>query len=293
MDKWCANSTDHNIDIWVKDHPSKENAVLIRQREYRMYFSDRDLSIENDNKRWVIVNSLYTQEAKMIHTSCYNVEEWNDCPELLNKFKRVSIDIDDLEKTKQGDRDTNLYRDALSIAQTIPFPWFVRTSSASPKDVVSINRSAGETMKGFDDAFSAIYTIAISGRCNTGISHGFDKYMWIAPYRDISRMIHYRVFIRDCKVKAISQYDEQDPPYFPNRVRDDIISLWNRIEGDVWYEDCVMDVVHNEETGEILIIEFNEFGASSLAGSALYNWVQDMHILYLGDGDIRVNKSIE
>lgn len=292
MDEWYTNSADHSVDVWVKEG---QRSIRIRQREYDLYFEGREdvNTVESSiHKEWVVINGMSIKRAKEIHTSCYNVEEWYECPELLNQFMRIDINEDDLLATREKSRDTNMYRSLLRVAEVIPFPWFVRTSSVSPKDVVNIDRSAGEMMCSFSDAFSALYAIATSKRCNVGISSGYSNYMWISKYKDISEMIHYRVFIRESKVRAISQYDDEEPPLDPKCVRNDIISLWNRVENDIWYEDCVMDILHREDTREIYIIEFNEFGASSRAGSALYHWIQDIHTLYLGDADIRVNQKI-
>ncbi len=207
--------------------------------------------------------------------------------------------------------------------------------------MLHLNRSSGEQSRPLTGTHEILYTIATSGRCLEAIKTGTDNNLYIAPWVDLSDLHHFRVFIRGNKVRAISQYDLLEPP--PEEeiplLRDEIIKLWNRvlISGDVFYEDCCMDVVYrhqrclgihpgsyrgcnplavhpglyrhqrylgipevsyqsgvppeNEtEDSNVKIVEFNQFGVISRAGSALYNWIQDFHILYYGDADVRLNK---
>jgi len=79
------------------------------------------------------------------------------------------------------------------------------------------------------------------------------------------------------------------PPKEPETIRVAVKKLWEQVQDHVWYEDCVMDVVHNENTKVIKLVEFNEFGCNSRAGSGLFNWIQDFVDLYLGDAVVKVN----
>lgn len=284
MQNWETNSANHDFDIWLKQSGSN---TLVRQREYDLYFSD--IPCINSEHKWVTIPNMNLDTLKSIHTSLYNVGEWIDCPGLLNNPIRIEINIHDIDKIRQGCTDTDLHRQVALKCKELPFPWFIRTCSGSPKDAINIDRSTGQSMCSFWDIHAALYAISISSRCYEPIKQGYSKHIWISKYTNIEDYIHYRVFVRNNKVTVISQYDQEEPPQNPLSVKEKILDLWNNAQTEVWYQDCVMDIIHNEVTNEGYIIEFNEFGASSLAGSALYNWVQDFHLLYLGDSDMRLN----
>jgi hypothetical protein len=287
MDKWSANSGCHEEDTWIYATP--ENGVKVRQREFDMYFSGRNnLDVKDDSKSWVIIRNIALEDAILLFSSCYNVEEWANCPELLNNFQKIDIDVTCLEEIRLGTQNTTMH-DKLEEIMKGNDKWFVRSSFASPKDNISVDKNSGEQALSFTNAHSALYAVATSGRCSLGVESGLNRYIWVAPWRNLDGFNDYRVFIRDNVVRAISQYNMEDPPNDLEQVRKAVKDLWSRVKDELWYTECCMDVVYNSDTNEIKIVEFNEFGASCRAGSALYNWVQDMHLLYFGDADIPVN----
>lgn len=294
IEKWSTNSGCHEEDQWIFSDESV-NGVKVRQREFDLYFSDRtDLDIVDTNKSYVQIKNISYDESVALYSSCYNVEEWISCPYLLNNFRRIDIDPESINQIKNGSTNTKMHTD-LSNATGDLTKWFVRTSASSPKDNISMDKMC-EQAKPFDNVHQTLYAIATSDRCNIPMKYGFNNYLWIAPWIDLSSYISYRVFIRDNKVRAISQYDQENPPSNPLLVQTLVKKLWLNVQEHVWYTDCTMDVlIENLPTNsglasDVKIIEFNEFGASSKAGSALYNWIQDMHILYFGDADIRLNE---
>jgi hypothetical protein len=285
MEQWSSNSGCHKEDTWLFEQSA--NSVRVRQREFDLYFSSReDLDVTDNGEKFVTVTNLSYENAVFLFSSCFNVEEWENCPELLNNFSKIEMDLNSLTETINGRKDTKMHKQLEDIMKSND-KWFCRTSSASPKDNMGLDKAHGEQAMFFSDPHTLLYTIATSERCMKPTLAGFNKYLWLAPWYPLENFNSYRVFIRENKVRAISQYDMNDPPNNVEHLRQSIIDLWNRVQDDLWYTECTMDVVTN---GEILkIVEFNEFGASCRAGSALYNWVQDMHLVYFGDADVRLN----
>lgn len=223
----------------------------------------------------------------MAYQSCYYVEEWQNCPHLLNSYIQVPI-TEDIRRYRDKSYKGQLFHDIDQWMDGDPI--FARTSAHSPKDT-GIDRSAGQQGRSFTTPTDLLYTISISERCLSYIDATYypDRNVWLAPYTNLSDTHHFRIFIRDGKVRAISQNDYLD------RYSGDTISLiekvraiWEDIRDDVWYLDACMDIALLDN--EVKIIEFNEFGASSLAGGSHYNWIQDMHTLYYSESvDIRLN----
>ena len=291
MDQWLSNSAAHNVDVWVHDTAV---GVNIRIREYFQYFDGRGLDVVDEGDEWVSVRGIDVAEAKRIYTACYDVDEWCQCPELLNKFIKIPCDFETLENYKASTvRGEFILPEALVQLQSIMQGggrWFVRTSGCSPKDNMQLDRSVGQQISASEDAKKIFFTVATSSRCMDRISSEGVCNLWVAKFQDLGEYTHYRIFVRMGKVRAISQYDTFPPPENVEQVRRDILALWDRVGDHVWYEDCTMDVVHKHD--DIKIVEFNEFGISSNCGSANYNWIQDALILYYGDADIRVNIDI-
>ncbi len=289
MDLYKQNSSNHQVDVWCYPH---KLGVKVREREYYLYLDGRGLSAKI-KKDWVYLPNTSQDEVLLIYASCYNVDQWITCPNLLNKFVFVSFTKDEMEEIRYGKKDTKLHQQVNSILYSLPSlnKAFIRTESGSPKDTLHINRSSGEQMAPTSKSDEILYSVATSSRCMEYIRAGIDKKLYIAPWVDLSEYSHFRVFIREEKVRAISQYDLIDPLKDVEKLRKTILDLWDNVKDTLWYEDCAMDVVYREEDSDIKIVEFNEYGCSSRCGSALYNWITDVVELYLGDADVRVNKS--
>jgi len=309
MEDWLPNNGNVNFDIWVRsvknnndniDNP-KNDSVLVREREYFLYFAERGFKVKY-KKGWVKILNLTEEGAKDLFSSCFRVAEWYHCPELLNKFDYIEINAADLYRIAHGERDTELHKkltQSIIDTELTGRELFVRTCNSSPKDTIKPDRSKGFDSSPLDNVHQILYTIATSSRCMSGFKScnniivSTNLKLWYAPWQNLENFIHYRVFVRCNKVTAISQYDCLAPPTRPEIVRTEILNLWTRVSDTLWYEDVCLDVVHNETTGEIKIVEFNEFGCNSKAGAALFNWLQDFHILYLGDAVMKVNDEEE
>lgn len=328
MEEYAQNSANHQVDpestigkivTWYRE---VEGGVEVREREYHLYLAGEcyngveidgeqveTTNLKPDSKEcdeWFFV-PFTLHEVLNVYDRQFNVEYWKDAPNLLNEFVCIPFTIRELEAIRKGAINTTLHQKVSEVISTIGGPVFVRTESASPKDMLHLNHSMGEQARPLKTAQEILYAIATSRRCLEAIEAGIDNHLYIAPWVDLSDHHHFRVFIHQNKVRAISQYDLLEPPSEEEipHIREKIIDLWKTIfmKSGVFYEDCCMDVVYrspsNDCSGDpavvtdnhLMIVEFNQFGVTSRAGSALYNWIQDFHTLYYGEGDVRLNKS--
>jgi hypothetical protein len=174
------------------------------------------------------------------------------------------------------------------IPPTPPTGWFIRMSSASPKD--------GMSRTALWSAQDIINQLSTSKRTLISLHKG-DRKLYLVPYDqnwEIFREL--RVFVRKNKVTAISQYIISKSSLFSAMSNNDLIELANNIItyinstlppilDIIGTHDVVCDLYLNpDETFKI--IELNSFGYCFSAGAALFHWQNDRDILYGKNDDV-------
>jgi hypothetical protein len=175
--------------------------------------------------------------------------------------------------------------------------WFIKLGSVSPKDLYN---GVGKYIK-FNNSVDIINTIIYSNRTWNTLMNNIknDNYLLLSEWIDIPSELEFRCFIYKDKLRAISQYGDNIninnynciDKYNNNDKRinlyNDIIKFYNNIKFNIPYNDCIMDIIIIDDNKSnsllklgIFIIEFNCFGAETPAGSGLFNWISDSHILY-------------
>lgn len=160
--------------------------------------------------------------------------------------------------------------------------WFIRMSSASPKD--GMRRGALWSAKEIVEQLSTSKRILIA-------LHKGDRLLYLVPYDpEWEDCRELRVFIRKGRVTAISQYVWHKFALFSAMTDDELISVTRGVVDylhpalppileAVGTQDVVCDLYWNpDETFKI--IEFNSFGYWAAAGAALFHWQDDRRILY-------------
>lgn len=99
---------------------------------------------------------------------------------------------------------------------------------------------------------------------------------------DIDDKYEFRIFVVNKKLTAVSQQNSRKLYHYTMEELDDIEYSLNNISfiDKMPYSTYIADVFINMDTKICYLIELNVFGASSGAGSALFNWVNDYNILH-------------
>eukprot|EP01084_Bolivina_argentea_P190666 327577_1 len=116
--------------------------------------------------------------------------------------------------------------------------------------------------------------------------------LWLIPWRnDIKSKNEFRCFVRENKLRAISQYvwykdcgwiNKQN---ILNKMCVDVQMLANRITQHIGHDQYVLDIhvlfdKDNEQEYKIEMIECNSFGAQLAAGAGCFHWIKDYNQLY-------------
>ena len=130
---------------------------------------------------------------------------------------------------------------------------------------------------------------------NTLEIDGFDQYLILSEWKNIPSEFEFRCFVYKNKLRAITQYGKEFETnvLFSSKkdylkILEKIKTFYNSIKNHIPYDDCIMDVLVWDEKQKsnnmgVFLIEFNCFGAETPAGSGLFNWIQDHHVLYQSD----------
>src|SRR3989304_7475483 len=160
---------------------------------------------------------------------------------------------------------------------------FVRSYNCSPKDSnynhSLIIRTPQEIFTLFRNSYRVSYNIGIMKRIGAPIG-----IMLRQPIKIFPESLEFRCFYNE-KLRAISRYrnislfeDEADelPKEKKNEIENKIIEWFDSIT--IPYHCCTVDLVVMDD--EVLLVEFNSFGAGMNAGSAQYHWIKDFNTLY-------------
>lgn len=250
----------------------------------------------------------YIDELYQAQVYSFNAEKWYPEIEKLNimvsktfLFELSNEDFYDLEQSHndssfRGNLHTKLSNFLLQHPQ-IDF-WFIKLGSVSPKDLFGGN---GTCIK-FNSSIQIIKALVESSRTWDTLQNGFEKCLVLKQWIDLPTELEFRCFIYNDTLRAISQYGYDSMSHMGygsqslyqyqsyDNQQDLILRIqqfYNSIRQYIPYPDCIMDIIVLDSLKDssfnnlgIFLIEFNCFGAESPAGSALFNWILDSHILY-------------
>lgn len=186
-----------------------------------------------------------------------------------------------------------LYEDELQAVeaklQPLPSPpYFARLSRCSTK--------GGQGGVGpFYIAKQIVTALVTSYRCVTALEQQEPVGLYLLPFQphfDCDK--EFRVFVHNCKVTAVSQYNEAEDCGWGTYADADLLKvvgsavdlldemLQKAAELKLALPSCfTLDVFcHIDQDFAVELIELNSFGAQLAAGSCLFDWVEDYDLLY-------------
>ncbi|KAH0441244.1 hypothetical protein CcaCcLH18_02154 [Colletotrichum camelliae] len=202
---------------------------------------------------------------------------------------------------------------ALSTLSFPPEGLFVRLDACSPKD--GAHKVPGKlSLHSVDEIILRLVT---SGRCRTALEDclaGMKTVdLFFLPFDPrMASEREYRVFCRtgDCRITGISQYRWHQPWRFAtspegeqnaiiHRICQQAEHLRGQILADLKSEDehdrmmmaqgMSFDLLYDEDTWRVELVELNPFAIRSPCGSCLFQWIRDRKVLY----DENEKKTIE
>ncbi|KAH8803091.1 hypothetical protein F5884DRAFT_495874 [Xylogone sp. PMI_703] len=191
---------------------------------------------------------------------------------------------------------------------------FLRLDACSPKDGVGTTkplRTVDEIILRLTTSHRAVK--AITGMLNRDVPL-ID--LFFLPYNNRMRTdLEFRVFCAPpfARITGVSQYRWHQPSVFRDRPMDEVDAVLKKIlEGIKQTREEILDeartgrggeldtlvpkqgftfdVMYDEPTGKISLIELNSFGARSGCGSCLFHWIRDRNVLYR-EGSLQGNDS--
>lgn len=156
---------------------------------------------------------------------------------------------------------------------------FVKLYSVSPKtkSTSSIDLTASTAQQVLD-------LLRLSDRTANSLQCNIVKGIMLRRYDPlIDSDREFRLFVKGYNLRAISQYNCYEELYtdldIRTKIYDLIINWWPTISKLLVHNKCTIDIVFMPDWS-IKIIELNSFGPGLLAGSSLYNWLNDYDILH-------------
>ena len=248
----------------------KDNNLYIPYRYYEMYFvdyfEDNNIMFTFKNNHVIIDKSIDIDTLYKVQYSNFNFDVWyDDLKHLTFDSYIIDFNIDKVKTIESINKIINRHKF-----------WFVKLSCMSPKD----ESRSGKQHK-FNNAKDIVDRLFESERTRKEIECGNTKLI-MRQWVDLPEEYEFRCFVYKGKLRAISQYncyqyvEEFQNIKMQNKIKERVISFYNSIT--LPYEDCCMDIVIWDK--DIFIIEINEFGIDTRAGSSCFNWIQDYDILY-------------
>ena len=168
------------------------------------------------------------------------------------------------------------------VMAEFPGNCFVSVDSCAPTDTERFRNKGGAV----HSAKSAWYYLVESEKVAQAAAAGDVKYICVRPYRHISKAREFRLFIRDGKLRAMSQYNLIRHFRRLVGVRKQYWRLAEELVSSIGWrlpaQDVVMDIYITGKK-EIIIIDFNCWGAPTdpllLSWDADWDNVAEMHII--------------
>ena len=167
-------------------------------------------------------------------------------------------------------------------------PYFARLSRCSTK--------GGQGGVGpFYTAKQIVTALVTSYRCVTALEQQEPVGLYLLPFQphfDCDK--EFRVFVPNCKLTAVSQYNEAEDCGWGTYADADLLKvvgsavdlldemLQKAAKLKLALPSCfTLDVFcHIDQDFAVELIELNSFGAQLAAGSCLFDWVEDYDLLY-------------
>ena len=182
--------------------------------------------------------------------------------------------------------------------------FFVRLDTYSLKD--ALISDAGH-IKNPRDLWTRLVTSARGLSCIKALkAFNIPVYLYLFPWNsELKPEFEYRVFCPpflpsaspENSTMSISQYRWHSPWIHANlpsserqRVAERLVVGCKKLQDQILASEAMtedlrsrgftFDVVEQQETGEVALIELNDFGALTGCGSCLSNWIRDARVLY-------------
>jgi hypothetical protein len=108
----------------------------------------------------------------------------------------------------------------------------------------------------------------------------------LQEWRTFLPHMEFRCFVFERQLTAVGQLcwethiEELEDREFKERVLVSIEKLFEFVKDVLPWENCIMDVIYDQENNFSQICEFNPWGPYSCTGSQIHNWELDEHILF-------------
>lgn len=245
-----------------------------REEFYKNYFNQNILY--DFSKYYESIDEKYmNKDIKVIPVSLFEIDELINLSNLFQISGKKELDDNHLLLLSVFIKKID---NALNSLISDSFV-FARFDSCSMKDSFIKHNSGVKTSK------EIIYQIISSKRC-------YDMLLVYKKYKCPTNLIlkkfdnsisitnEYRIFIKNRKIKCVSQYDwTKNLELTTNLIFEldlEIRKLDEQIK-KIPFDSCILDIHFKDNI--IKIIECNPFGSKSPSGSALFNWERDYFII--------------
>ncbi|EQB53894.1 hypothetical protein CGLO_06339 [Colletotrichum gloeosporioides Cg-14] len=272
----CFHSEDE-----APDKGRTSNEPYSYERWLPLILASRNLSSD------VVQKVSFTQsQARLLHDAC-----------------SASIQVKRVNLTMAEDLNDEIAA-ALSTLRFPPEGLFVRLDACSPKD--GAHKVPGKMS--LHSVEEIILRLVTSGRCRAALEDCLDSMktveLFFLPFDPrMASEREYRVFCRtgDCSITGISQYRWHKPWRFAtspegeqnaiiHRICQQAEHIRRQILADVKSKDendrmlmaqgMSFDLLYDEDTRRVELVELNPFGIRSPCGSCLFQWIRDREVLY-------------
>eukprot|EP01125_Pyxidicula_operculata_P004631 TRINITY_DN1740_c0_g1_i1.p1 TRINITY_DN1740_c0_g1~~TRINITY_DN1740_c0_g1_i1.p1 ORF type:complete len:293 (-),score=51.14 TRINITY_DN1740_c0_g1_i1:115-993(-) len=189
-------------------------------------------------------------------------------------FNAIKQDCDNLKA--QGKEVTDNF-----ILQTTYTHFVKKMIVYSGEEAVSILKNSHRIWQDI----SSTRETAVKGTGADG--DGFEMFVVIRQWANIHPSLEFRGFVYGRKLNAISSYNRAvcwpGIPERLNEIKDKCIAYWESIKDKIPsnLDNCVVDFAILEDSGDVTIVEFNDFADFEGCGAnaELFSWDKDSNIL--------------
>ena len=186
------------------------------------------------------------------------------------------MDIE-IKALQEGDSESGIAKNVIdrleSAMSKFPFTRFVGTDLVAPTDTVRFEEKRGAVRS----AHSAWYFLTQSAKVRNAAQNGMVSALCVRPFRRMDSAREFRLFVKNGKLRAMSQYwmTRNYPRLEKNREKYWTLAV-DFIDKNFWVlpePDIVLDIYFTSKD-EILVIDLNPFGPPT-DPKMLNTWDQD------------------
>jgi len=188
-------------------------------------------------------------------------------------IKLSKIEIDSIVNNLSGEGKNSVYQRLTHAMTLLPRGVVLNADCCAPSD-----SSAFKRRRILHTPISSWKQLTTSDKVKKALSEGQSDTLCLRPYRRMDRAREFRLFIKDGKLLAASQYNlDKNYPKLRKR-QDEIWSLFNhffmtKLSPFLTQKEVVLDV-YISGNNDVKIIDFNEWGGKT-APLLLRKWDQD------------------